>query len=84
MNFYELEDRLVALFDPNTALLFNGRNWRKGSVSLARKTMLDGANLSLPELWSQFPLGVKTFFSHELVDLLEVELLRHNVSKDLS
>lgn len=57
MRFYEVEDRAVVSFDPNNAIVFDAGLWRKPSISFARKTLLDGSELTEEQFWRMFPVA---------------------------
>jgi hypothetical protein len=60
MRFFELEDRAVALFNPNNALVFDGDMWRLASVLTARTALTNGTELTYRELWAVFPSAAKS------------------------
>ena len=55
VRLFELDDRAIALFDANNAVVFTGDHWRPASIETARSTLLNGTELSAEEFRTQFP-----------------------------
>lgn len=60
MRLFELEDRPVAVEDPDTGFVFDAGAWRDASVSTVRAALLDGTELSAAELEASFPKAAKS------------------------
>ena len=55
MRLFELDDRPVALFDANNALVFAAGQWRPVSISMARSALISGCEMSLEKFAAAFP-----------------------------
>lgn len=57
MLLFELDDRAVALLDPNHALVFDSNHWRAASTDTARSALLNGSQLTPSAFCEAFPLA---------------------------
>lgn len=56
LEFYEVEDRVVAVTGLNSCRVFNdGTGWTVATSRLARKALVEGAPLTTEELERAFP-----------------------------
>jgi hypothetical protein len=73
MLLFELEDRAVALLDPNHALVFDSNQWRAGSTDLARSALLNGSQLTPTAFCEAFPLAGAWLLRAGYITLDEIE-----------
>lgn len=55
VRWFEVEDRAVVSLNANRALVFDGKQWRLTGIPFARKTLVDGKELSWAEFRLVFP-----------------------------
>jgi hypothetical protein len=60
VRLFEVDDRPVALSDPNNALVFDNGCWRKASVQTARKAVVDGYEMIPTEFAKAFSTAART------------------------
>jgi hypothetical protein len=55
VRLFEYDDRAVASFDPNNAIVFDAGAWRPANLYIARGVLMNGTELSKEEFGAQFP-----------------------------
>jgi len=61
MRIFELDDRPVASFDVNNAVVFDSGAWRPASLWTARSALLNGTELTITQFKAAFPLAAMSF-----------------------
>lgn len=57
MLLFELDNRAVALLDPDHALVFESNRWRLASVDTVRSVLIDGSQLTPTAFCEAFPVA---------------------------